>query len=227
LSTFIPAHQKIGLVGFSGSGKTTFVNLILRAYDLNEGSITIDDQDIATVTQISLRDQVTLIPQDPSLFHRTILENIRYGNIHASKEDVEKAARMAHCHSFIETLENGYDTVVGERGMRLSGGQRQRLAIARAFLKNAPILILDEATSALDSSTERDIQESLLTLMKDKTTLVVAHRLSTLKHMDRILVFHKGRIVEEGSAASLIQKKGHFAHLWSLQQEGFLPEKEV
>ena len=226
LSVSISPNEKVGLVGFSGSGKTTFVNLILRAYDLTQGMILIDNQNIADVTQASLREQISLIPQEPSLFHRSVRENIGYGNLNASKEEIEAAARMAHCHELILKLENGYDTIVGERGLKLSGGQRQRLSIARAFLKNAPILILDEATSALDSVTEKDIQESLLQLMINKTTIIIAHRLSTLKHMDRIIVFDKGKIVEQGTHQELMSRKGYFAHLWSLQQEGFLPEKE-
>jgi ATP-binding cassette subfamily B protein len=223
----IAPHEKVGLVGFSGSGKTTFVNLILRAYDLASGQVLIDGQDIATVTQSSLREQITLIPQEAGLFHRSIRENIAYGKLGASQDEIEEAARMAHCHDFILKLENGYETVVGERGLKLSGGQRQRLSIARAFLKNSPILLLDEATSALDSATEKEIQESLARLMVNKTVLVVAHRLSTLKHMSRIIVFHKGKIIEEGSQEKLMAYESHFAHLWSLQQEGFLPDKDV
>ena len=224
LCVVIPAHQKVGLVGLSGSGKTTFANLILRAYDLNSGRICIDSQDISQVTQDSLRDQITLIPQDPSLFHRSVKENIHYGNLNATHPEVEEASRLAHCHEFVMHLEQGYETVVGEHGLKLSGGQRQRLSIARAFLKKAPILILDEATSALDSFTEEGIQENLAHLMKNKTTIVIAHRLSTLRHMDRILVFHRGTIIEEGTQNTLLKKNGHFARLWSLQQDGFLPD---
>jgi ATP-binding cassette subfamily B protein len=226
LSVRIDAREKVGLVGFSGSGKTTFVNLILRSYDLASGEILIDGQNIADVTQSSLREQITLIPQDTNLFHRSVKENLTYGNLNATDEDIEAAARKAHCHDFIQKLENGYDTVVGERGLKLSGGQRQRLAIARAFLKDTPILILDEATSALDSETEKDIQKSLVELMANKTTVIVAHRLSTLKHMDRILVFDKGQIIEQGSQKQLLKNGSHFAHFWSLQQEGFLPDKK-
>ena len=226
LSVTIKAGEKVGLVGFSGSGKTTFVNLLLREYDLNNGAIEIDGYNIAQVTLSSLREAIGVIPQDPSLFHRSILENIKYGNMNASDEDVIAAAKRAHCHEFIMQLEDGYQTIVGERGLRLSGGQRQRLAIARAILKNAPLLVLDEATSALDSATEAKIHESLEELMQGKTTIVVAHRLSTLKMMDRILVFDKGQIVEEGTQAQLLKSRGHFAHLWALQQEGFLPERE-
>lgn len=216
--------QKVGLVGFSGSGKTTFAHLILRYYNLASGRILIDGQDIAKVTQDSLRSSISLIPQDVSLFHRTIMENIRYGRIEATDEEVMAAAKMAHCHAFIEKLPQGYHTIVGERGARLSGGQRQRIAIARAFLEKAPILILDEATSALDTATEHEIQAGLDTLMQGRTTLVIAHRLSTLAHMDRILVFDRGIIVEDGTPAELMERRGHYAHLVACQQRGLLPQ---
>lgn len=219
----IPGGQKVGLVGFSGSGKSTFVNLILRFYDVQSGKIYIDGHDIASVTQDSLRSQIAMIPQDPSLFHRTIMENIRYGRLDATDDEVIQASTLAHCHEFIEQLEHGYQTMVGERGLKLSGGQRQRIAIARAILKNAPILILDEATASLDSVTEKLIQESLQEVMKNRTTIVVAHRLSTLATMDRIIVFHKGRVIEEGSKDELLAARGHFATLWSMQTDGFLP----
>jgi len=218
------AGEKVGLVGFSGSGKTTFVNLILRNYEVESGRILIDGQDIKTVTQDSLREQIALIPQDASLFHRTLMENIRYGRLDATDEDVIEASKKAHCHEFIDRLELGYHTLVGERGIKLSGGQRQRISIARAILKNAPILILDEATSALDSVTEKYIQNSLNLLMKQRTTLVVAHRLSTLVGMDRILVFKNGHIVEDGTHIGLIEKNGQYARLWNMQAHGFLPE---
>ena len=221
----IEAGQKVGLVGFSGSGKTTFVNLMLRFFELNEGRILIDGQDIAKVTQDSLRTHIAMIPQEPMLFHRTLLENIRYGRLDASDEEVLEAAKKAHCHEFIMKLEQGYETMVGERGIKLSGGQRQRIAIARAILKNAPILILDEATSALDSVTEKLIQASLKVLMKGRTTIVIAHRLSTLADMDRILVFKQGQIVEDGPQEELLKKEGHFAKLYALQSGGLLPEK--
>ncbi len=221
----IKAGEKVGLVGFSGSGKSTFVNLILRAYDLNKGSILIDGQDIAEVSQDSLREQIAMIPQDPTLFHRTLIENIRYGRLDATDEAIYTASKLAHCHEFIEKLPEGYHALVGERGIKLSGGQRQRIAIARAILKNAPILILDEATSSLDSITEKYIQESLEKLMQNRTTIVVAHRLSTLANMDRILVFHKGEIVEDGNKETLLKAEGHFARLWNMQMDGFLPEK--
>ncbi|MBX9620427.1 MAG: ATP-binding cassette domain-containing protein [Alphaproteobacteria bacterium] len=224
-SVLIQPGQKIGLVGFSGSGKSTFVNLILRLFDISSGQILIDGQDIAKVTQDSLRKSIALIPQDPTLFHRTIIENIRYGRPEASDEEVIVAAQRAHAHEFIMTLSEGYHTLVGERGVKLSGGQRQRIAIARAILKDAPILILDEATSALDSVTEALIQESLSHLMEGRTTIVVAHRLSTLLDMDRLLVFDQGKIVEDGSHAALVKKEGLYKTLWSAQVGGFLPDK--
>lgn len=225
-SVIIEPGSKTGLVGFSGSGKTTFVNLMLRYYDIESGRILIDGHDIAHVTQDSLREQIAMIPQDTSLFHRTLMENIRYGKLDATDEEVIEASKLAHCHEFITQIPEGYQSLVGERGVKLSGGQRQRIAIARAILKNAPILILDEATSALDSVTERHIQESLEYIMKDRTTIVVAHRLSTLAGMDRILVFDKGTIIENGTHQSLLAQKGHYAHLWQMQAGGFLPERE-
>lgn len=224
LNLIIPAGEKVGLVGFSGSGKTTFVNLMLRFYDLQSGQILIDGQDIALVSQDSLRSQIAMIPQDPALFHRSLIENIRYGLLDASDDDVMRASELAHCHEFITKLDGGYEALVGERGVKLSGGQRQRIAIARAILKNAPILILDEATSALDSATEKLIQESLHTLMQNRTAIVVAHRLSTLNDMDRIIVFHHGQVIEEGTKEQLLKVKGHFAMLWDMQTDGFLPE---
>ncbi|OGT45316.1 MAG: hypothetical protein A3E83_08620 [Gammaproteobacteria bacterium RIFCSPHIGHO2_12_FULL_41_20] len=224
LNITIAAGEKVGLVGFSGAGKSTFVNLILRFYDLQSGHIFIDDEDIANVTQDSLRLRIAMIPQDPSLFHRSLMENIRYGRLEATDAEVIYASKLAHCHEFIEKSSEGYQTLVGERGLKLSGGQRQRIAIARAILKNAPILILDEATSSLDSITEKMIQESLHRLMQGRTTLVVAHRLSTLADMDRILVFHQGKIIEQGTKESLLSFKGHFAMLWNMQTNGFLPD---
>lgn len=221
----LQARQKVGLVGFSGSGKSTFVNLILRLFDVESGKITIDNQNIVDVTQNSLRENITMIPQDVTLFHRTLLDNIRYGCMDASDEEVIEASKKAHCHEFIMQLAMGYQSLVGERGIKLSGGQRQRIAIARAMLKNAPILILDEATSALDSVTEKFIQEGLYQLMQDKTTIVIAHRLSTLSEMDRILVFDNGQIIEDGSHAELIQFNGHYARMWKMQAGGFLPDK--
>ncbi len=220
----IAPGEKVGLVGYSGSGKSTFVHLILRFYDINSGSITIDGQDIRAVTQDSLREAIAFIPQDPSLFHRSLLDNIRYGKLDATDTEVIEAAKQAHAHEFIEKTPEQYQTLVGERGIKLSGGQRQRIAIARAMLKNAPILILDEATSQLDSVTEVDIQDTLWKLMQGKTTLVIAHRLSTLLHMDRILVFDQGKIVESGSHKALLAKKGFYKTLWDAQVGGFLPD---
>lgn len=225
-SVTIPSGQKIGLVGYSGSGKTTFVNLILRLYEVDSGQILIDGMGIQDVTQDSLHSAIAMIPQDPSLFQRTLMENIRYGKIDASDEEVVEAAKKAHAHAFINILPNGYESLVGERGVKLSGGQRQRIAIARAVLKNSPILILDEATSQLDSVTEQLIQESLWSLMEGKTTIVVAHRLSTLLHMDRILVFDKGNIVEDGTHTALLAKDGLYKTLWDAQVGGFLADNE-
>ena len=222
-SLHIRGGEKVGLVGYSGAGKTSFINLILRFFPINKGRILIDRQDIANVTFESLRHQVALIPQDPILFHRTLEENIRYGNIEASKEEVIQAAKLAHCHEFIENTPHGYASLVGERGTKLSGGERQRIAIARAMLTKSPILILDEATSALDSVTEKYIQEGLECLMEGRTTIVIAHRLSTLAKMDRILVFDKGVVVEEGTHDILLAKDGHYAHMWKMQAGGFMP----
>jgi len=221
----IKAHEKVGLVGYSGAGKSTFVNLILRFFPLEKGKILIDGQDIATVSLESLRKEIALIPQDPILFHRTLEDNIRYGRVEATEQEVLTAAKRAHCDEFIRKCPGGYSATVGERGTKLSGGEKQRIAIARAMLLQAPILILDEATSALDSVTEKYIQEGLESLMKKRTTIVVAHRLSTLAKMDRILVFDQGKIVEEGSHEELVRKKGHYAHMWNMQAGGFLPEK--
>jgi len=223
-SVTVQPGQNVGLVGYSGSGKTTFANLILRLFDIQSGHILIDGQDIASATQESVRRSIGLIPQDPSLFHRSMMENIRYGRVEASDEEVIEAAQQAHAHEFIMALPEGYHTPAGERGVKISGGQRQRIGIARAILKNAPILILDEATSALDSFTEAQIQESLSTLMQGKTTLVIAHRLSTLLRMDRILVFDKGKIIEDGNHTTLLAKKGLYHSLWKAQIGGFLPD---
>jgi ATP-binding cassette subfamily B protein len=222
----IEPGQKVGLVGFSGSGKTTFVNLILRFFDIKAGEIKIDGQNIAKVTQESLRKNIAMIPQEASLFHRSLMENIRYGNLNATDNQVIEAAKKANCHEFIMQLNDDYQTLVGERGIKLSGGQRQRIAIARAILKNAPILILDEATSALDSITEKYIQDSLNQLMQNRTTIVVAHRLSTLAKMDRIIVFDNGKIIEDGNHQMLLNNNSHYAKLWNMQAGGFLPEKE-
>lgn len=223
LSLRISGGNKVGLVGFSGSGKSSFVNLILRFFDINSGRILIDDQDISLVSQASLHESISMIPQDTALFHRSLMDNIRYGRLDASDSDVLEASQKSYCHDFIERIPEGYQALVGERGIKLSGGQRQRIAIARAMLKNAPILILDEATSALDSVTEAQIQESLIQLMKGRTTIVIAHRLSTLSQMDRLLVFDQGKIVQDGSHSELISQAGHYQTLWQLQSNGFLP----
>ncbi len=220
----IRGGEKIGLVGYSGAGKSTFVNLILRFYPLNKGRILIDGQDIAQATLGSLRSQVALIPQDPLLFHRTLEENIEYGRIGSTFEEIVQAAKRAHCDEFIRRCPEGYASLVGERGTKLSGGERQRIAIARAMLAACPILILDEATSALDSVTESYIQESLEELMQDRTTIVIAHRLSTLSKMDRLLIFDQGAVVEEGTHSDLIAKRGLYAKMWEMQAGGFLPE---
>ena len=200
---------------------------MLRLFEPQAGRILIDDQDVQYVTQESLRAAAAMIPQDPMLFHRTLMENIRYGRLDASDDEVIAAATRAHAHEFIMASEHGYDSLVGERGVKLSGGQRQRIALARAVLKQAKILLLDEATSALDSVTERQIQHSLEFLMRGRTVVVIAHRLSTLAHLDRILVFHGGRIIEDGSHAELLAGGGHYAHMWALQAGGFLPEHET
>ena len=227
LCVTIRPGEKIGLVGFSGSGKSTMLNLLLRLFEPQSGSILLDGQDIQTVSQESLRAAIAMIPQDPMLFHRTLMENIRYGRLDATDEDVIDAATKAHAHEFIMDTEDGYESLVGERGVKLSGGQRQRIALARAVLKDASILLLDEATSSLDSITERHIQESLSYLMEDKTVMVIAHRLSTLSHLDRILVFHNGLIVEDANHEQLLASGGHYAKLWSMQARGFLPDVEI
>jgi ATP-binding cassette subfamily B protein len=227
LSTTIHAQQRVGLVGFSGAGKSTFVNLITRTFEIQGGCISIDGQDIRDVTQKSLRQHISFIPQDTILFHRTLRENIAYGSPMATENEVIEAAKKAHAHDFITNTEHGYQTIVGERGMRLSGGQRQRIAIARAFLKNAPILILDEATSSLDSETEVAIHESLNQLMHNRTTMVIAHRLSTLMSMNRILVFEMGTIVEDGTHQELIDLGGIYARLWHTQIDGFIKTTSI
>jgi ATP-binding cassette subfamily B multidrug efflux pump len=219
--------EKIGLVGRSGAGKSTAVNLLLRFFDVEEGRILIDGQDIAGVTQESLRAQISVVTQDTSLLHRSIRENIRYGRPAATDAEVENAAALAHAEEFIAALEDwkgrrGYEAQVGERGVKLSGGQRQRIAIARVILKNAPILVLDEATSALDSEVEAAIQESLSTLMAGKTVIAIAHRLSTIARMDRLVVLDRGRIVEQGTHDQLLRLNGHYAALWRRQSGGFI-----
>ena len=223
-SVIIYSGQKLGLVGYSGSGKSTFVNLILRLFDVTQGQILIDNQDIRDISQESLRQSIGIIPQDLSLFNRTLMENIRYAKMHASDEEVIDATKRAYAHEFICNLPKNYNTFVGERGIKLSGGERQRIAIARAILKNAPILILDEATNQLDSVTEQQIQESLWILMQRKTSIVIAHRISTLLHMDRILVFDQGKIVQDGKHEDLITTEGLYKTLWNTQVSGFLPK---
>lgn len=223
LNVTIKAGEKVAIIGPSGAGKTTFVRLIMRLYDLTKGKIEIDGQDINSVTQDSLRHNISLVPQDPVLFHRTLLENIRYGRRDATDDEVKEAARLAHCDEFIENLSLKYDTFVGERGIKLSGGERQRVAIARAILKHAPILILDEATSSLDSHSEMLIQSALDNLMKGCTTIVIAHRLSTIRKMDRIIAMKDGQIVEEGTHDELANKEnGLYKKLWDLQAGGFV-----
>ncbi len=219
----IKAGEKVGIIGPSGAGKTTFVRLILRLYNLTSGCIYIDGQDISKVTQESLRRNISLVPQDPVLFHRSLRENIRYGKPEATDEEILNASRLAHCDDFIDGLSEKYETLVGERGIKLSGGERQRIAIARAILKNAPILILDEATSSLDSHSEALIQKAFTNLMKNKTTIAIAHRLSTIKKMDRIIVMEDGKIIEEGTHSELANKdSGLYKDLWELQAGGFI-----
>jgi ATP-binding cassette, subfamily B, bacterial len=227
LSLTLRGGERVGLVGYSGSGKSTLVSLILRLYDPQGGRILVDGADIREVTQTSLHQQIGLIPQDPTLFHRTLRENIGYGKIGADTDAVETAASRAYAHDFIMGSRDGYDSLVGERGVKLSGGQRQRIAVARVILKDAPILILDEATSSLDSATEKRLQASLEDVMGDKTVIVVAHRLSTIAHLDRILVFNRGAIVEDGTHAELLALGGVYESLWTRQVDGFLPERQA
>ncbi len=223
LDVSIRPGQSIGLVGPSGGGKTTITKLLLRFMDIRDGEILIDGQNIAHITQSSLRNTITYVPQEPLLFHRTLAENIRYGRPSASMADVIEASKKANAHDFIQKLPSKYETLVGERGIKLSGGQRQRIAIARAILKDAPIVVLDEATSALDSESEKLIQEALLKLMEGRTAIVIAHRLSTIKHLDRILVLEEGKVTEDGAHEDLIkQKNGTYAKLWSHQSGGFI-----
>lgn len=226
LDLHIKPGEKIGLVGHSGSGKTTFTRLLMRFSDIDGGHIRIDGQDIATITQDDLHAAIAFVPQEPMLFHRTLAENIRYGDLNASDEDVRRAADMANATEFIADLPEGFETLVGERGIKLSGGQRQRIAIARAMLKDAPILVLDEATSALDSESEALIQKALWKLMEGRTTIAIAHRLSTIQKMDRIIVLDNGNIVEEGSHQSLLKAGGTYSKLWAHQSGGFLSEDE-
>lgn len=221
-SLTVAAGERVGLVGHSGSGKTTFVKLIDRLYDVSGGEIRIDGQNIAQVTQASLRSRIATVQQDPVLFHRSLSENIGYGRPGASQDAIEHAARLANAHDFIARLPKGYATLVGERGVKLSGGERQRVALARAFLADAPILILDEATSSLDSESEALIQEAMLRLMANRTAIVIAHRLSTVRALDRILVFDRGRVVEEGSHTSLLAQNGIYRRLLQVQAAGLV-----
>ena len=224
LSLRIKPGEKVGLVGHSGSGKTTLTSLLLRFMDVQQGAILIDGQSITSITQADLRRSIAYVPQEPLLFHRTIAENIGYGQLDADARAIEGAAKLAHAHEFISKLQHGYDTLVGERGVKLSGGQRQRVAIARAMLKNAPILVLDEATSALDSESEKLIQAALWKLMEGRTAIVIAHRLSTIQKMDRIVVLDEGNIVEQGSHRELLTVGGTYAKLWAHQSGGFIEE---
>lgn len=224
LNLTIAAGEKVGIVGYSGAGKSSLMSLLFRFYDLTEGTISIDGQNIADVSQNSLRKAIALVPQDPLLFHRSLKENIRYAKQNTSEAEVVRAAKLAHCDEFIEVLPETYDALVGERGVKLSGGERQRVAIARAIIKDAPILVLDEATSSLDSHSEAMIQDALQKLMKGRTTLVIAHRLATIMKMDRIIVMESGKIVEMGTHHALITKpRGVYAKLWKLQAGGFIP----
>ena len=226
LTLTVKGGERLGIVGSSGAGKTTLVSLLLRQQDVHEGLITIDGQNIRKVTLDSLRRAVATVPQEPLLFHRTLRENIAYGAPGATDEEVFEAARRAQAHEFIVEFPDGYDTLVGERGVKLSGGQRQRVAIARAILKSAPVLVLDEATSSLDSESEAAIQTALHTLMENKTVIAIAHRLSTIKEMDRIIVLDGGRIVQDGSHDELLKEvSGIYAKLWNRQAGGFLQDE--
>ncbi len=218
----IQKGEKIGLVGHSGSGKSTITKLLLRFINVDKGEILIDGQNVANISQDDLRSVISYVPQDPILFHRSIKENLAYSKPNASQEEVVAVAKKAHAHEFILNLKHGYDTLVGERGVKLSGGERQRVAIARAMLKDAPILVLDEATSSLDSISEYYIQDAFNELMKGKTTIVIAHRLSTIQKMDRIIVLENGKIVEEGTHKELLNRNGKYDDLWNHQTGGFL-----
>lgn len=224
LSLTIAPGERVGLIGRSGAGKSTLIKLILRHYDLAGGQIRIDGVDIRTLKKESLRSSIAVVPQDPALFHRSIHDNIAYGRPEATREEVMRAATQAQAHDFIERLPEKYESMVGERGVKLSGGQRQRIAIARALLKDAPILLLDEATSALDSESEVEVQKALLRLMENRTVLAIAHRLSTLRAMDRLIIFDEGEVVEDGTHEELLAKKGLYAELWAHQAGGFIED---
>jgi ATP-binding cassette, subfamily B, bacterial len=225
-SLCIPPGARIGLVGRSGGGKTTLNRLLLRFVDVESGSILVGGQPIDSIRQADLRKAIAYVPQDPSMFHRSIADNIRVGRPGASDEEVRRAARLAHAAEFVEALPGGYETLVGERGVKLSGGQRQRIAIARAILKDAPILVLDEATSSLDSESEALIQDALWTLLETRTAIVIAHRLSTVRRMDELIILDAGRIVERGTHDQLLSRGGVYATLWAHQSGGFLPTLE-
>jgi ATP-binding cassette subfamily B protein len=220
----IKAGEKVGLVGHSGSGKTTLTRILLRFSDIQKGTIAIDGQDITHITQDDLRRHIAYVPQEPILFHRSLAENIGYGQANASQAEIKAVAKLAHADEFIASLPEKYKTLVGERGVKLSGGQRQRVAIARAMLKNAPILVLDEATAALDSESEALIQDALWKLMEGRTAIVVAHRLSTIQKMDRIIVMDDGKVIEQGTHKELLRLNGQYAKLWQRQSGGFIED---
>lgn len=223
LNLSIKPNEKVGLVGLSGSGKSTLIKLILRSYNLNKGKILISNQDISKTTQFSLHQNISLISQEPCLFNRSIMDNLKFANKNTSFDDIINACKLAHIHDTIEKMPLSYDSIIGERGVKLSGGERQRISIAQSILKNTPILILDEATSALDSDSELAIEKALSNIMKNKTVIAIAHRLSTLKNMDRIIVLDNGKIIEEGTIKELLKNKdGTFYHLYKLQTEGYL-----
>ncbi len=223
-SVFIHGGKKVGLVGLSGSGKTTFANLLMRLYEIDDGVISIDGKDISKCSIDSLRASISFIPQTPFLFHTSIMENIRYGKLNASDEEIINISKKSACHEFIINMPNGYNTLVGERGDMLSGGQKQRIVIARAMLKNAPIIIMDEATSALDTVTERIIERNIRSLMGGKTVIIIAHRLSTLLDMDNIIVFRDGCIIEQGTHEHLLQVRGYYRKMWDAHKDGMMPE---
>ena len=223
LNLSIKPNEKVGLVGLSGSGKSTLIKLILRSYNLNKGKILISNQDISKTTLFSLHQNISLISQEPCLFNRSIMDNLKFANKNATFDDIINACKLAHIHDTIEKMPLSYDSIIGERGVKLSGGERQRISIAQSILKNTPILILDEATSALDSDSELAIEKALSNIMKNKTVIAIAHRLSTLKNMDRIIVLDNGKIIEEGTIKELLKNKdGTFYHLYKLQTEGYL-----